>query len=316
MHDNLILHHYEASPFAEKVRLLLGFKGLAWHSVRIPVVMPKPDLVALTGGYRKTPVLQIGADVYCDTALIARVLEARQPTPTLYPAGAPLAALLAQWFDGAFFWTAVTYATQPAAIPHLFAGLPMEQVKAFGVDRAPFSAHVPKPRPADARLLLTQVLAGVEAQLAQWADGPAWLFGAEPSIADFSLAHNLWFVRRAGPFGALIDEFPRVAAWHARVLGLGHGTMHKLSGGDAIAVAASAAGAGALAPTTVEPGQGNEPGQAVTVAATDYGTEPSAGTLVGLDAQEIVIERRDERAGLVHVHFPRAGYRISKADKA
>ena len=64
MHD-LILHHYTMSPFAEKVRLMLGYKGLAWRSVHIPSVMPKPDVVALTGGYRKTPVLQVGADVYC-----------------------------------------------------------------------------------------------------------------------------------------------------------------------------------------------------------------------------------------------------------
>jgi hypothetical protein len=67
--SELILHHYPTSPFAEKARLLLGFKGLSWRSVHISPVMPKPDLTALTGGYRKTPVLQIGADIYCDTSL-------------------------------------------------------------------------------------------------------------------------------------------------------------------------------------------------------------------------------------------------------
>ena len=50
---DIILHHYETSPYAEKVRLGLGLKGLAWASVEIPVIMPKPDLTALTGGYRK-----------------------------------------------------------------------------------------------------------------------------------------------------------------------------------------------------------------------------------------------------------------------
>jgi Glutathione S-transferase, N-terminal domain len=42
--------------------------------------MPKPDLTALTGGYRKTPVLQIGADIYCDSQLIMRELERRYPS--------------------------------------------------------------------------------------------------------------------------------------------------------------------------------------------------------------------------------------------
>ncbi len=50
---DMILHHYETSPYAEKVRLGLGLKGLAWASVEIPVIMPKPDLTALTGGYRQ-----------------------------------------------------------------------------------------------------------------------------------------------------------------------------------------------------------------------------------------------------------------------
>ena len=68
MHE-LILHHYPTSPFAEKTRLMLGFKQLSWRSVMIPPIMPKPDLTRLTGGYRKTPVLQIGADIYCDSAV-------------------------------------------------------------------------------------------------------------------------------------------------------------------------------------------------------------------------------------------------------
>ena len=71
---DIILHHYEISPYSEKVRIGLGLKGLAWGSVEIPVIMPKPDLTALTGGYRKTPVLQIGADIYCDSQLIMREL--------------------------------------------------------------------------------------------------------------------------------------------------------------------------------------------------------------------------------------------------
>ena len=75
----IIFHHYALSPFSEKIRRILAFKGLLWRAVDQPLMMPKPDLIALTGGYRRIPVLQIGADVYCDTALIARRLD------TLYP---------------------------------------------------------------------------------------------------------------------------------------------------------------------------------------------------------------------------------------
>src|ERR1700742_3341774 len=80
---DLILHHYPNSPFAEKVRVGLGLKQLAWKSVIIPNMMPKPDLMPLTGGYRKTPVLQVGADIYCDTQLIMLEIERRCPKPPL-----------------------------------------------------------------------------------------------------------------------------------------------------------------------------------------------------------------------------------------
>ena len=47
---DIIPHHYGTSPYPEKVRLGPGLKGLARGSVEIPVIMPKPDLTALTGG--------------------------------------------------------------------------------------------------------------------------------------------------------------------------------------------------------------------------------------------------------------------------
>src|SRR5947199_3130106 len=83
--SDIILHHYESSPYSEKIRLAFGIKGLAWSSVQIPRIMPKPDLMPLTGGYRRTPVMQIGADIYCDTRLILPEIDARHPSPSLEP---------------------------------------------------------------------------------------------------------------------------------------------------------------------------------------------------------------------------------------
>lgn len=311
--SELILHHYPGSPFAEKARLMLGFKGLAWRSVLIPAVMPKPDLVALTGGYRRTPVLQSGADVYCDTALIARVLEARAPAPLLFPASAPLAPLLAQWADATLFWAAIPYTLQPAGLAHVFAGMPPEQVQAFAADRAAFSATVRRQTLADATAQLRQILAALEAQLA---DGRPFLFGAEAAIADFSVAHCLWFVQRGGPLAEILAPFARLGAWFARVQAFGHGRPQPMGSDEALAVAAAAGATGAHAPVAVGPGLGFEPGQAVTVAPTDYGIDPVAGELVGLTLDEVVLRRTDARAGTVHVHFPRAGFQIRQEKRS
>jgi glutathione S-transferase len=123
--SDLILHHYPSSPFSEKIRLILGYKQLAWKSVIIPQIMPKPDVVALTGGYRKTPFLQIGADIYCDSALICDVLEHRQPTPTLYPKDQKgLARIVAQWADEKLFWAAMAWNFSPKGAAQMFGGSP------------------------------------------------------------------------------------------------------------------------------------------------------------------------------------------------
>ena len=301
---DLILHHYDGSPFAEKVRLMLGYKGLAWHSVHIPVIMPKPDVVALTGGYRKTPVLQVGADVYCDTACIARLLDLRQPTPSLFPPSAPLAPLLAQWTDSTLFWTVIPYTMQPAGLAHVFKGAPPEVLKAFAADRAPFTAGMKRQSLADATANLGRYLAALDAQLA---DGRRWLLGDDASVADFAVAHCGWYVRRGGSVAEVMTPFVHFSAWLDRVLAIGHGQPQRLSSTDALAVAASTPGHAAC---NVAPGSGFEAGQPVTVTPTDYGQDPVAGTLMGLSADEVVLRRADERAGTVHVHFPRAGYQL------
>ena len=303
--SELILHHYPGSPFAEKARLMLGFKALPWRSVTVPAVMPKPDLVALTGGYRRTPNLQIGADVYCDTALIARVLERRQPSPSLFPPSAPLAPLLAQWADSTLFWTVIPFTMRPDTLPHVFAGQPPEVVKAFGADRAAMTAGMRRIASRDAIQQLPAYLASLAGQLA---DGRRFLFGDQACIADFSVAHGLWFIRRA-PLTAVFDPYPALRAWLERVLAIGHGVHVEMSGAEALAVAAAARSHESC---VVVPEPGLQAGQAVTVSAIDYATDAVAGVLVGLNADEGVVRRHDERAGTVHVHFPRFGFHVKE----
>jgi glutathione S-transferase len=304
----LLLHHYPGSPFAEKARALLGFKGLQWTSVRIPEIMPKPDVTALTGGYRKTPLLQLGADIYCDTALIADVLERLAPTPTLYPRESEgLARILAQWADSTLFWTAIPYTTQPAGIVHVFKGATPEFLKALGADRAAMTAGMRRVTPVDAAAQLGSYFAWLESLLA---GGQAFLLGASPCIADFSVAQCVWFMHLAPPLTHVLTPFEKLAAWYERVIAIGQAPLTPLDSAEALAIAARATGHAA---TRVEAGLGFEAGAQVTVMATDYAADLVPGTLVGLSVHEVVIERSEERAGTVHVHFPRIGYQIKKA---
>jgi glutathione S-transferase len=307
--SELILHHYPTSPFAEKARLLLGFKGLSWRSVKISPVMPKPDLTALTGGYRKTPVLQIGADIYCDTALIARRLEQEKALPAFFPEGQEMiAASFAAWADSVVFQHAVSLVFQPESIAVRFGNMPPEAIKAFIADRAGlFSGGSATRLSAEqARHQWPTIMARLEQQL-QREEGD-YLFG-EPSIADFAMAHPLWFLKATPVTSPLVDNYPAVSAWLARVLGFGHGAPSEMTSEEALSVARDAMPA-ALPDEAFDDPNGFKAGQQVVIAATDYGVDPVAGELVFAGSEELIVRREDERGGVVHVHFPRFGFRI------
>jgi glutathione S-transferase len=306
MTDIIILHHYDISPYSEKVRLGLGLKGLAWASVEIPVIMPKPDLTALTGSYRKTPVLQIGADIYCDSQLIMRELERRHPRPSFYPAGRGAADALAWWAEKTMF--------SPVA-GLLFAKKPEVLPKGFLEDRAKFSGRNidPVTMAAAVPYLLDQLRAHLQWLDQMMADGRSFLQGGPAGLADLAAYHPIWFLQRNfGPAAAPLGGFPRLLSWAERVAAIGHGDPRPMTPQDALAVARVASSSAIAAADPADP-VGRRPGQRVTVTPDDTGRDPVVGELVASGADEIVIKRNDPAVGEVCVHFPRAGFAVARA---
>lgn len=303
----LILHHYPESPFSEKVRAIFGAKGLAWRSQQVSMVMPRPATIALTGGYRRIPVLQVGADVYCDTALIAEYLDGLGNGPSLYPAGHVLAAqTLARWVDTELFWAAVTLRFLPENMGSFFTDPATAQ--AFAEDRANFAqgAQVRRPPVDEARARYARFLSEMETQLG---DGRPYLFGADWSIADFSVYHMLWFIHAGGGMADWLGARPRAAAWMERMRAFGQHPGQPVSAEDALTAARDAQ------PLAIEQASdlpGIPPGTEVNVAPVDYGVMPSHGTLLRCDTDGIVIRREHALTGAVNVHFPRHGFGVTR----
>ena len=308
---DIILHHYEISPFAEKIRAVLGYKGLAWKSVLIPIMMPKPDVVALTGGYRRTPVLQIGADVYCDTALIVRVLERVAPSPTLYPFGDGFANLaMAHFADSTMFNITVPIGFQPGGMAALF--LPdatREFMENFARDRVAMrqGGTVRRGPLAECRANFAHLLANIESQF----DGRPFLCGASPSECDFSLYQVLWPVWKVPATRPLLDAFPRTTAFIERVSAFGRGKSTGFSSTQALEVAKKSKPVAIRNPVALE-SDGLELGEMAQVMPVDYALDPVTGELLQCSADEIAVRRRDPRAGTVVVHFPRFGYQLRR----
>ncbi len=304
LEPEFILHHYDASPFSEKARLMFGLKGLAWRSVVTPNIMPKPDLVPLTGGYRRAPVMQIGADIFCDSQAILAEIERRAPTPA---AATGMAWAINLWADRLFF---------QATVPVIFGELGEHVPRAFVEDREKMAGRA---FDMAAMKQVAQPMRGQWRAHAAWIEGALagggdFLAGDKPGLADIAAYMNVWFLAGATPHlaEALLADLGRVQAWRGRVAAIGHGTRTEMSGPEALEVARAHEPAPFEGHDPADP-LGLAPGAAVVVMADDYGRDPIAGTLVGAGRERIVIAREAPDLGRLNLHFPRAGYIVGLA---
>ena len=309
--SNILLHHYPLSPFAEKIRLILGYKKLNWQSVHIPMYMPKPDVVALTGGHRRTPFMQIGADIYCDTNLICDVLEHIAPTPTVYPDAVKGAArIVAQWADSLVFPVAMADNCQPAGAAHVLANRSPEDVKVFVQDRTTMRGGAPRMPAADAIGMYKSYLRRLSHMLEQH----PFLLGDAPCVADFSAYHPTWYtLRQVPPLADILDLTPNVKDWLLRMEKWGHGMHTDISSAQALEIAHSSKPEDVSHEPFIDH-HGIALGSQVVITAESFGLEPSAGELMAATRTRYTIRRHDPRAGTVHVHFPRVGFVLKKAD--
>jgi glutathione S-transferase len=258
-------------------------------------------------------VLQVGSDVYCDTALIADVLEHIAPSPTLYPEPEKgMSRILAQWADGTLFWAAMAWNLQPRGAAEVFAGMPPEAAKAFAEDRGKMSASgMARLRPADAAAAYKSYLR----RLSDMLDDKPFLLGEVPCIADFSAYHPLWYTRRIAAVKDILDLTPAVVDWMERIAAIGHGASSPMTAEEALAVSTStSAPHSLLSESTFQDDHGIALGSQVTIRAETFGQEEAAGELVAASRMHFTLRRVDARAGTVHVHFPRIGYVLKLAE--
>jgi glutathione S-transferase len=306
---DIYFHHYQTSPFAEKVRRILAYKNLSWSSVLQPPIMPKPELVALTGGYRRIPVLQIGADIICDTLLICDALEMLAPNPSLYPKEIDgVARTVASWMDGSLFTIAMAFNFGPKGAAAFFSKLPPDFASAFIEDRKAMRMGGARMSPTDATGAYKIALARLNDMVATSTQG--FVCGASPSIADFSAYHSLWFTKNIPEIAGLLNDYPNIVAWMARVASLGNSSTaiaHNSSTGEALAVAKAGSKPFFVDEEYVDE-HGIALGEKVSVVAESFGPEVTIGKLIAATKTRYTLERHDALCGTVRVHFPRLGF--------
>jgi glutathione S-transferase len=310
---NLYFHHYVNSPFAEKIRRILAYKNLPWHSVLQPPIMPKPELVALTGGYRRIPVLQIGADIFCDTLLICDVLEQIAPNPSLYPTNIDgVARTVASWMDSNLFSVAMAFNFGPKGAAAFFAKMPPAFATAFIEDRKAMRMGGARMSHTDAAGAYKVALTRINEMVATTSHG--FICGATPSIADFAAYHPLWFTKNIPEIAGVLNDYPNIAPWLARVAALGTDAQHKSSTQASLEVAKLGSKPFFAADTFADE-HGIALGTEVSIVAESFGPEPTVGRLIAATKERYSLERHDELCGTVRVHFPRLGFAMKEVKK-
>ena len=307
--SQVILHHYPLSPYSEKIRLALGLKDVTWCSVDIPIWTPRPKLTPMTGGYRRTPILQVGAEFYCDTLHILRLIEVLGSSGSLYPKGLEgLAKALGWWIEKSSFMNAVclTVGNMP--------GLPQELID----ERRPlFRVNLdPKALRPKRAMYLQRVNAHIAWLAEVLADGRKFVLGPDPSAADLSAYHPVWFARQNG--GSEVIELISFASvidpWYKRVTAIGHGSFSEMTPDQAIGVAKANEPSDPDEWSSEAQNIGLRRGDWVSVTPDDYGN-PVYGKVLAWTPDELVLRHEDPSVGKVNLRFPRVGFDVAPAER-
>ncbi|MDA9798020.1 glutathione S-transferase family protein [Luminiphilus sp.] len=298
-----ILYHYLASPYSEKLRLALGMAGIQWGSVIVPAQPPRPFLDVFLSGYRRIPVLQIGAHFYCDSALafdaLAEVSDRLKPAAPLSKAD----ELLRRHAEDRIFFAVIAAASPISVLRLLAQDLGLFGLFRFLKDRSGMmkGSTVEKLSQRAAARLVEDFVMQLNGLLKQ----DQFLGGAHAGYLDLCCYHPLWMasVINRETLSALP---PMVQAWMRRIAALGHGRSVLVSErqiydrvtGDRFQDFVGEL-SGAFARDSL-----------VSVRPTDYARDSTEGHLVFMDEHQCVIKRNLPSGDAVFLHFPISGFEV------
>lgn len=302
----MILHHYKLSPFSEKIRLMFGHCEMGWSSVISPAMPPRPIVDPLAGGYRRIPVAQLGADIFCDTRIITSEIAelCGRPEMAMENCSKEIQAFV-DYIDSTVFMAIVRSGKPLKSMSLLLTNLLPWQAYRFIKDRAVIGKTSSLPRISQSKAL--EVVQLCKADLEDKLSNNLFLFGDKPTIADFSTYHVFWFAKSIISSKPL-DGFPKAQAWLHRMSEMGHGQGTRMFKAKAFAAAASSE------PRAIPKTMRTHAliGSAVEIKPSDYAKDAVRGTLVGSSDLRWIVARQSDEFGTVHVHFPKSGFELNE----
>lgn len=222
--DRLVLHQYQVSPFAAKVRRCLYHKGLDFDVINYG--MSGVGKVRRLSPAGKAPVLQHNGRMIADSSDIVRYIESSFPNKPLYPSQpreAALAHLFEDWADESLYYYDLTMRSWPANSKWLADDLVLED---SGVMKRFFHYLAPKIIRKQARdqgtgrkthEAVCEDVARHFKAIDVLVSDRGWLVGESISIADISVVSMLTVLDRATEARNLLAAQPALLEWQQRV---------------------------------------------------------------------------------------------------
>lgn len=219
------LHQFEISPFCDKLRRLMNYKGIDYRVVEYPLLSSRR--IKQLNPVGKLPVLEHQGRFIADSTDIARYLEQTFPEHPLIPVDPKLRAalhVLEDWADESLYFYEMRLRFT------LAANARENMAKMYANDRPLAQRFLKRVLPGGIRSILDRqgigrksderVLADVERHvqaIEDWLGGGDWLLGNGLTLADLSVCAMLYCFEDAAEARAIICNHEAVNDWMRRV---------------------------------------------------------------------------------------------------
>jgi glutathione S-transferase len=221
----LLVHQFQVSPFAAKVRRTLRYKGLDFE-VKNYAIGQSGEIRRTVSPTGKTPVLEHDGKLIVDSTAILRYLDEHFSGPKIIPADPVQRAqahILEDWADESLFFCDLAMRSWPNNIGWLVSDV-LSHDKGFGKwfltrmlpGAVKKMSHTQGMGRKNRDTVCREVAAHFDAIVVLLSRGD-WLVGEALSVADIGVASMCTVIERAEEAAALMAERPVLQAWRERV---------------------------------------------------------------------------------------------------
>lgn len=304
MKNTIILHHTPRSPFSEKVRLMLDLSNKEWMHVQAPVHSNKRTIqkIFVEGYSRRIPLLQIGADIYCDSSAISDQLAVSTGIPEYSKENLSDYRDFTIELEEKGFTAFFVSIPQKQLLSAYFKDYSLKDFYGFVAGRVGSFKGVDMPKPnTEAEMQKKEKYLNTCEEMLN--TSKYLISNKKPTQTDFVLYHLVWYSLKANVTD-LFDGRPNIKKWY---LGMKAGRKplpKEISGKESLMIAKDSKPQAIPKEMQVGPMIGRE----VSLIPDDVsgpGTLAVTGIVVGEDDQKVILKRETKETGIIHIHFPK-----------